>query len=123
MAGSIFTQQLLSDGTDPECITVLKAGLWMQLIGFIIYTIIGLRFCFVSRRWATQQGARYTLPTGANLVQLSWVNQAVTIVITVQSIVSLNSYLSLTSDTAAHHISFGRGHAVWAKGSRGGCAL
>jgi hypothetical protein len=83
LTGSLFTDMLISDGTEPTGITLLKAGLFMQSICFALFTLVGMKFAFTNSNWTASKTQRYPLPKGANLMKLNWMTQIAVIVITV----------------------------------------
>lgn len=83
LTGSLFINMIISNGTEPTGITLLKAGLFMQVICFVLFIIVGLRFAFTSRTWMTTKREPHAIPDGADLVRLHWVIQLAVFVITV----------------------------------------
>jgi hypothetical protein len=83
LTGSLFTDMIISNGTEPTGIVLLKAGLFIQLICYALFILVGLRFSFTSRTWMTIKTQRYPLPNSADLVRLYWAMQLAVIVIAV----------------------------------------
>ena len=83
LTGNLFVNMIISNGTEPTGIILLKAGLFMQVICFALFVIVGLRFAFTSRTRITTKTQQYAIPNGADLVKLHWVIQVAVLVITV----------------------------------------
>lgn len=61
---------------------ILRCGFALQLICFSIFVVVGIRFLWVSLRWAGRP-LRYQAPLGANWIRLNWAVNLATIAITV----------------------------------------
>lgn len=73
----MFTDMLISEGTDPMGIRILKVGLIIQIAYILLLQVLGLRYVLLVRGWQIADSKK------AGFVRLLWTLNTVTFLIMV----------------------------------------
>ncbi len=81
-------------------IAVIKLGLFLQLTGFALFSVVSIRFIVVSKRWRDQ----WPFQARGNWRRLAWAINVACILITVFASCSLSGVHKLTKTSSVHSI-------------------